>query len=153
MKYSFIGKAGSSRLLLVCEVALGEIFATTKIDTKLTAPPTGYQSVQGVRPGETTQHSDFEVQEIHTLYWKLLREFNFCWVRDLPEIAKNRHSKKKPYHTSSESVLEIAKIGLSEKLTHLQSVIFAKISRREKFRIYGMLIIGLYVACAWETEW
>ena len=40
--------------------------------------------------------------------------------------------------TSSLRVLEIVKVGLSENLTHLPSVIFAKISRREKFPIYGM---------------
>ena len=46
-------------------------------------------------------------------------------------------AKNKPYYTSSLRVLEIAKIGLSENLTHLQSGIFAKISRREKFPTYG----------------
>ena len=46
-------------------------------------------------------------------------------------------AKNKPYFMSSLRVLEIAKIGLSENLTHLTSVIFAKISRREKFPIYG----------------
>ena len=39
---------------------------------------------------------------------------------------------------SSLIVLEIAKIGLSENLTLLPSFIFAKISRREKFPIYGI---------------
>ena len=66
------------------------------------------------------------------------REFNFRWVRELPEIAKNTHSENKPYYTSSLRVLEIAKIGLRENLTRLPSVIFAKFSRREKFPIYGI---------------
>ena len=65
------------------------------------------------------------------------RGFNFRWVRDLPEIAKNRHSKNNPYDTSSLRFLEIAKIGLSENLTHIPRVIFVKISRLEKFPIYG----------------
>ena len=39
---------------------------------------------------------------------------------------------------SSLIVLEIAKIGLSENLTLLPSFIFAKISRREKFPMYGI---------------
>ena len=39
--------------------------------------------------------------------------------------------KNKPYYISSLRVLEIAKMGLSENLTHLQNVIFAKISRHE----------------------
>ena len=45
-------------------------------------------------------------------------------------------AKNKPYNMSSLRVVEIAKIRLSQNLTHLSSVIFAKISRREKFPIY-----------------
>ena len=52
------------------------------------------------------------------------------------DIAKN-----KPYYTSSLRVLEIAKIGLSENLTHLPNVIFAKISQREKFPTYGNIFL------------
>ena len=44
-------------------------------------------------------------------------------------------AKNKPNHTFSLRVLEIAKIGLSENLTHLPSGIFAKISRHKKFPI------------------
>ena len=51
-------------------------------------------------------------------------------------------AKNKPYYTPSLRVLEIAKIRLSEHLTHVPSVIFAKISRREKFPIYGILSIN-----------
>ena len=45
-------------------------------------------------------------------------------------------AKNKPYryYTSTLRVLEIAKIGLGENLTHIQSVIFDKNSRREKSR-------------------
>ena len=43
------------------------------------------------------------------------------------DTAKNKH-----YYTSSLRVFEIAKIGLGENLTHLPSIIFAKISRHEK---------------------
>ena len=39
---------------------------------------------------------------------------------------------------SSLRIFQVAKIGLSEILTHLPNVIFAKISRREKFPIYGI---------------
>ena len=46
-------------------------------------------------------------------------------------------AKNTPYYTSSLRVFKIAKIGLSENLTHLPSGIFAKIPRREKFPIYG----------------
>ena len=53
---------------------------------------------------------------------------------------KNDTVKNKPYYTSLLRVLEIAKIGLSENLTHLSSVIFAKISPMRKFPIYGIFI-------------
>ena len=51
---------------------------------------------------------------------------------------KTDTAKNKPFYTSSLRFLEIAKIGLSENLSHIPNVIFAKISRREKFPIYGM---------------
>ena len=47
-------------------------------------------------------------------------------------------AKNNPYYTSSFRVLEIVKMGLGENLTHIPSVVFAKISRREKFPIYGI---------------
>ena len=47
-------------------------------------------------------------------------------------------AKNKPFYMYSWRVLEIAKIRLGENLTHLLSVVFAKISRREKFPIYGI---------------
>ena len=58
-------------------------------------------------------------------------------------------AKNKPYYMSLLRVPEIAKIELSEKLTHHPSVNFAKIARREKFPIYGRLplwsLIGSYI--------
>ena len=50
-------------------------------------------------------------------------------------------AKNKPYYTCSLRVLKIAKIWLGENLTHLPSGIFANISRREKFPIYGILYV------------
>ena len=55
-----------------------------------------------------------------------------------PKIDK---AKNKPYLTSLLRVLEIANTELGENLTHLPRVIFAKIFRREKFPIYGILLI------------
>ena len=52
-------------------------------------------------------------------------------------------AKNKPYHTSSLRALEIVKIGLIENLTHLPSGNFVKISRREKFSIYGNVSLCL----------
>ena len=49
------------------------------------------------------------------------------------DTAKNKLYNKSPLRT-----LQIAKKALSENLTHLPGVIFAKFSRREKFPIYGI---------------
>lgn len=49
-----------SRLLLVCEVALGQCKALRKRDFTLTSAPEGYNSVHGVQR-IPTKHSDFEV--------------------------------------------------------------------------------------------
>ena len=54
------------------------------------------------------------------------------------DIAKNT-----PYYASPLRVLEIAKIGPRENLTHRPSDTFAKISRREKFPIYGINILPI----------
>ena len=45
--------------------------------------------------------------------------------------SKINKAKNKPYYMSSFRVLEIAKIGLSENLTHLPSVIFANFLMRK----------------------
>ena len=62
----------------------------------------------------------------------IFAEFVTCLKSPQIDRAKN-----KPYYTFPLKALEIAKIGLSENLTHLPSVIFTKISRREKFPMYG----------------
>ena len=60
--------------------------------------------------------------------------------RDFPEDT----AKNKPNYTASLRVFDIAKIGLTKKLTLLPSVVFAKIYRREKFPIYG-ICMGKYI--------
>ena len=54
--------------------------------------------------------------------------FIFAEFATFPKSPKIDIAKNKPYFTSSLRVLEIAKIGLSQNLTHLPSVISAKIS-------------------------
>ena len=61
-------------------------------------------------------HKIFTKEQIPYIM-NFLRRFNFLQVCELPEIAKYRHSKRKPNYKSSLRVLEIAKIGLSENLT------------------------------------
>ena len=65
-------------------------------------------------------------------------QYIFCVCLIFAEFSTSLKSqnidtaKNKPYYMSSLGVLEIAKIGLGENLTHLPSVIFAKISWRQK---------------------
>ena len=78
---------------------------------------------------------------------------NFCVGLIFAEFATSLKSpnidtaKNTPFFTSSLSVLEIVKIRLSENLTHLPGVIFAKISRREKFPI------TVYDLCNFNKTW
>ena len=53
--------------------------------------------------------------------------------------------KNKPYNTSSLRVLEIATMGLFENLTLLPKFIFSKITKHEKFPIYGNLLMKLEI--------
>ena len=50
-------------MLLINEVSLGKCADCYKFDTELTAPPSGYSSVHGVRKTESIQ-SDFQVNQI-----------------------------------------------------------------------------------------
>ncbi|XP_062390725.1 protein mono-ADP-ribosyltransferase PARP4-like isoform X1 [Sardina pilchardus] len=62
VKYSSPGVTDGSRLLLVCEVALGYCREFRKKDTTLTSAPEGYDSVHGVS-STPRQHSEFEDDE------------------------------------------------------------------------------------------
>ena len=85
--------------------------------------------------------SDFPLQKLVSITYRISGIFRlglifveFATSLKLPKIDT---AKNKPYYTSSLRVLEIAKIRLSENLAHLPSVVFAKISRRKIFQIYG----------------
>ncbi|KAL2081076.1 hypothetical protein ACEWY4_022929 [Coilia grayii] len=62
VKYSRPSVTDGSRLLLVCEVALGRCREFRKRDTTLTSAPEGYDSVHGVR-NTANQPSEFEDDE------------------------------------------------------------------------------------------
>ncbi|XP_029936866.1 protein mono-ADP-ribosyltransferase PARP4 isoform X2 [Myripristis murdjan] len=62
LKYSKPGVTDGSRLLLVCDVALGQCKDVRKKDPSLTQAPEGYHSVHGVRRTPNT-HSEFEDDE------------------------------------------------------------------------------------------
>lgn len=66
LKYAKPSETDGSRLLLVCDVALGVSKDLYKRDQTLTEAPEGYHSVHGVRRTNKTT-SDFEVgtEELH----------------------------------------------------------------------------------------
>ncbi|XP_062861653.1 protein mono-ADP-ribosyltransferase PARP4 [Trichomycterus rosablanca] len=62
VKYSKPSETDGTRLLLVCEVALGQCKDMHTRDFTLTSAPEGYNSVHGVRKSQK-MHSDFEDEE------------------------------------------------------------------------------------------
>ncbi|ELR19183.1 ubiquitin domain containing protein [Acanthamoeba castellanii str. Neff] len=64
-QYTTPGQQGT-RMMLVCNVALGKSADITKIDTTITEPPKGYDSVHGVRSTES-QQTDF-VDDEYVVY-------------------------------------------------------------------------------------
>ncbi|ESO93254.1 hypothetical protein LOTGIDRAFT_119348, partial [Lottia gigantea] len=58
-RYSSASKVIGSRFMLVCEVALGNIYKTTEYNSELKQPPDGYNSVHGV----SSVDSDFKDDE------------------------------------------------------------------------------------------
>ena len=60
--YTFPSKVTGSRIMLLCNVALGEVFYTNQSDTQITAPPDGYDSLHGVKSTEN-QTSFFKVND------------------------------------------------------------------------------------------
>ena len=70
VKYSSVGKNSGTRLMLVNEVALGNIFLTTRHDTHIKSPPEGFHSLHGVPSKKDL--SDFQVKIIHT-WWRVQR--------------------------------------------------------------------------------
>ena len=65
------------------------------------------------------------------------------FATSLKSPKKDTATKNKPCYMSSFRVLEIVKIGLSENLALLPSVIFAQISLCKKFGIYTVSYSGL----------
>lgn len=58
-KYSHSGETDGTRLLVVCDVALGKCMDLNKKDFSLSEAPPGYDSVHGVRATATVT-TDFE---------------------------------------------------------------------------------------------
>ncbi len=63
VKYSSPSSTRGTRLMLVCNVALGHTWETNKTNTDLKSPPKGYQSVHGVK-GTDQEPSEFKVTNL-----------------------------------------------------------------------------------------
>ncbi|XP_060049495.1 protein mono-ADP-ribosyltransferase PARP4 [Erinaceus europaeus] len=105
-KYSHPGEMDGSRLLVVCDVALGKCKDLHKKDFSLTEAPPGYNSVHGV-PGTATAPTDFEddefvVYKTNQVKMKYIIKFyvpgdkikDFCLHKD-PEIEEKRPDSSK----------------------------------------------------------
>jgi len=84
LKYSKPSDTSGSRLLLVCDVALGRCREVTKKDPRLTQAPDTYHSVQGLRHTPATR-SEFEVRAFIFLRWNysqpiLKRQYIFFFI-------------------------------------------------------------------------
>ncbi|XP_019507947.1 PREDICTED: poly [ADP-ribose] polymerase 4 isoform X1 [Hipposideros armiger] len=84
IKYSHLGETDGTRLLAVCDVALGKCADVHRKDFSLTEAPPGYNSVHGV-PGTATVTTDFEVDEFvvyKTNQVKMKYIVKFCLTGD-----------------------------------------------------------------------
>ncbi len=75
MKYSAASKAKGTRLMLINEVALGNVYDVHEHQTKLSKPPDGFDSVHGVRKQYGVE-SQFEVGNRSTLCGLILPILN-----------------------------------------------------------------------------
>ena len=87
------------------------------------------------KTSKTRQNFDFGMEPIITLLstYRISGIFRdgliFAEFATTLKSQKIDTAKNKPYYKSPLRTLQIAKIGLSENLTHLPGVIFAKFSR------------------------
>nr|XP_019605170.1 PREDICTED: poly [ADP-ribose] polymerase 4 [Rhinolophus sinicus] len=84
IKYSHPGKTDGTRLLAICDVALGKCADLHRKDFSLTEAPPGYDSVHGV-PGTATVSTDFEDDEFvvyKTNQVKMKYVIKFCLPGD-----------------------------------------------------------------------
>ncbi|XP_078513194.1 protein mono-ADP-ribosyltransferase PARP4 isoform X3 [Lissotriton helveticus] len=84
MKYSAPTQTDGSRLLVICEVVLGNCLDLKKKDFSLTNPPPGYHSVHGIRkaPGLDTDFEDDEYVVYNTSQIRMKYVVRFCTTKD-----------------------------------------------------------------------
>ncbi|XP_069495299.1 protein mono-ADP-ribosyltransferase PARP4 isoform X2 [Ambystoma mexicanum] len=84
MKYSAPTQNDGSRLLVVCDVALGNCFDAHRKDFSLTSAPSGYDSVHGIRkePGVFADFEDDEYVVYRSTQVKMKYIVQFCLAED-----------------------------------------------------------------------
>lgn len=76
--YSGPSTTHGSRLLLLCDVSLGKVKDCTKIDNSLMEPPSGYDSVHGVKFSSEGEPTDFIVSMV-LLYESTKTDIYLCF--------------------------------------------------------------------------
>ncbi|XP_052527246.1 protein mono-ADP-ribosyltransferase PARP4 isoform X2 [Tympanuchus pallidicinctus] len=134
IKYSSPSEMDGTRLLAVCDVALGSCLDLYKRDFSLTAAPSGYSSVHGVRTtaGISSDFEDDEFVVYKTTQVKIRYVVKFCLAEDQikqfqPEIGVQTeqhntelesqcHSQNESYELPSANISNTVKIGLQDRL-------------------------------------
>ncbi|XP_051483232.1 protein mono-ADP-ribosyltransferase PARP4 isoform X2 [Apus apus] len=134
IKYSLPSEMDGSRLLAVCDVALGSCLDLVERDYSLNQAPSGYDSVHGVRRTAGTS-SDFEDDEFvvyKTCQVKIRYVVKFCLAEDQikpfqpavgMELEQDTNEPESPCHLQHESYalpsanpLNPEKTGLQDRL-------------------------------------
>ena len=81
MKYTSVGKE-ESRIMIGCEVGLGKMYQAYQINNKITSPPFGYDSIQGV--GSTEELSTPFLDNEFVIYNQSQYHFKYLFHFQLP---------------------------------------------------------------------
>ncbi|KAI0229496.1 Protein mono-ADP-ribosyltransferase PARP4 [Lamellibrachia satsuma] len=114
VKYSQPSNTKGTRMLLINEVSLGKCADCYKFDTELTAPPSGYSSVHGVRKTESIQ-SDFQDDE-YAIYDTSQQRQRYLVEFTLPnDKVKGIISQSEEEISASEDIsADVVEIGLED---------------------------------------
>ncbi|CAG2240013.1 PARP2_3_4 [Mytilus edulis] len=84
LMYSGPSTTHGSRLLLLCDVSLGKVKDCTKIDNSLMEPPSGYDSVHGVKFSSEGEPTDF-IDDEFVIYNQQQQKMKYLVQLCLPE--------------------------------------------------------------------
>src|SRR3990167_3281217 len=84
MKYTSVGKE-ESRIMIGCEVGLGKMYQAYQINNKITSPPFGYDSIQGV--GSTEELSTPFLDNEFVIYNQSQYHFKYLFHFQLPSAS------------------------------------------------------------------